>query len=55
MLLPVQISAYRPQMVPNSVDLTPTNTSQLIVPPSEVSSQGVHIRVNGHNENSNLL
>ena len=42
-------------MVPNSVDLSSTNPAQMIIPQSEVSGTGVHIRVNGDNENTNLV
>jgi hypothetical protein len=55
LLLPVQINAYRPQMVPNSVDLSSTDPTQMIIPQSEVSGTGVHIRVNGDSENTNLV
>ncbi len=50
LLLPVQINAYRPQMVPSSVDLTPTDPTKLIIPQSEIQSSGVHIRVNVDND-----
>ena len=55
LLLPVQINAYRPQMVPNSVDLSSTDAADMIIPQSEVSGTGVHIRVNGDSENTNLV
>jgi len=54
-LVPAAINAYRPQMVLNSVDLSSTNPAQMIIPQSEVSGSGVHIRVNGDNENANLV
>jgi hypothetical protein len=54
-LLPVQLNAYRPQMAPNSVDISSTDPTQNIIPQSEVSGTGVHIRVNGDNENTNLV
>jgi hypothetical protein len=55
LLLPVQINAYRPQMIPGSVDISSTNPTQNIIPQSEVSGSGVHIRVNGDSENTNLV
>jgi hypothetical protein len=42
-------------MVPNSVDLSSTDPTQMIIPQSEVSGTGVHIRVNGDSENTNLV
>jgi hypothetical protein len=55
LLVPVQINAYRPQMVPGTVDLSSTDPKQMIIPQSEVSGTGVHIRVNGDSENTNLV
>jgi hypothetical protein len=42
-------------MVRSSIDLSSTNATQMIIPQAEVSGTGVHIRVNGDNENANLV
>jgi hypothetical protein len=42
-------------MVPGTVDLSSTDSTKMIIPQSEVSGTGVHIRVNGDSENTNLV
>jgi len=45
-LVPVEIKAYRPEMVQHSVDLRPADQSKLVIPDAETVNPGVRIRVN---------
>ena len=49
-LLPVEIKAYRPEMVQQSVDLRPSDQTKLVIPDAEELNPGVRIRVNRDND-----
>jgi hypothetical protein len=51
-LVPMQLNAYRPEMVQNSVDLRPNDASKSIIPDDEELNPGVRIRLNRDDDDS---